>query len=148
MNWFKQLFSRRRLYNDLSEEIQQHLQEKIEELVASGIHRKEAAAAAGRDFGNITLVQEYSRAFWRWPSMQVFFADLCYALRTLRKTLGFTATAKVTLALGIGANTSIFMLLDAIRLRSLPVQNQQELAEVWITDSGHQGWASISNMEN
>ncbi len=139
MNWFKQLFSRRRVYNDLSEEIQQHLQEKIEELVASGMPRKEAAAAAGRDFGNITLVQEDSRAVWRWPSIEGFFADLCYALRTLRKTLGFTATAKVTLALGIGANTSIFMLLDAIRLRSLPVQNQQELAEVWITDSGHQG---------
>ena len=139
MNWFKQLFSRRRLYNDLSEEIQQHLQEKIEELVASGMPRKEAAAAAGRDFGNITLVQEDSRAVWRWPSIEGFFADLCYALRTLRKTLGFTATAIVTLALGIGANTSIFMLLDAIRLRSLPVQNQQELAEVWITDSGHQG---------
>ena len=138
MNWFKQLFSRRRVYNDLSEEIQQHLQEKIEELVASGMPRKEAAAA-GRDFGNITLVQEDSRAVWRRPSIEGFFADLCYALRTLRKTLGFTATAIVTLALGIGANTSIFMLLDAIRLRSLPVQNQKDLAEVRITDSGHQG---------
>ena len=68
------------LYNDLSEEIQQHLQEKIEELVASGMPRKEAAAAAGRDFGNITLVQEDSRAVWRWPSIEGFF----YALRFLR----------------------------------------------------------------
>jgi predicted permease len=139
MSWFKQLFSRRRLYNDLSEEIREHLEEKIEELVATGIPRKEATAAARREFGNVTLTEEDSRIVWRWPSIESFFADLRYALRTLRKTLGFTATAIVTLALGIGANTAIFMLLDAIRLRSLPVQNPQELAEVRITDSGHQG---------
>ncbi len=139
MNWLKQLFSRRRLYNDLSDEMQQHLEEKIEELVASGIPRKEATAAARREFGNATLIENDSRDVWRWPSVESFFADIRFALRTLRKSPGFTATAFLTLALGIGANAAIFMLLDAIRLRSLPVQDSQELAEVRITDPGHQG---------
>src|SRR5580704_5229007 len=139
MNWLKQVFSRRRLYNDLSDEMHQHLEEKIEELVASGLPRKEATAAARREFGNVTLMEEHSRRVWQWPNIESFFADVRYALRILSKNPGFTATAIITLALGIGANTAIFMLLDAIRLRSLPVQNPQELAEVRITDSGHQG---------
>ncbi len=139
MNWLKQLFSRRHLYDDLSEEIREHLEEKIEELVASGMARKDAAAIARREFGNVTLTEENSREIWRWPSIESFIADIRYALRTLRKSAAFTVTAIVTLSLGIGANTAIFMLLDAIRLRSLPVQNPQELAEVRITDAGHQG---------
>jgi putative ABC transport system permease protein len=139
MNWFKQIFSRRRLYSDLSDEMHQHLDEKIEELVATGMPRKEATAAARREFGNVTLIENDSREVWRWPSLEGFFADVRYALRTLRKAPGFAATAILTLALGIGANTAIFMLLDAIRLRSLPVQNPQELAEVRISDFGHHG---------
>src|ERR1700674_3580254 len=62
MSWFKQFFSRRRLYNDLSEEIRAHLDEKIDELVASGMPRKEATRAARREFGNLTLVEEDSRS--------------------------------------------------------------------------------------
>ncbi len=139
MNWLKQIFSRRRLYDDLSDEMHQHLEEKIEELVAGGLPRKEATAAARREFGNVTLVENDSREVWQWPSIESLLTDLRFALRTLRKSPGFTATAIVTLALGIGANTAIFMLLDAIRLRSLPVQDPQELAEVRITGSGHQG---------
>jgi len=139
MKWLKQLFSRRRLYNDLSDEMQEHLEEKIEELVASGISRRQATAAARRAFGNVTLIERDSREVWRWPSIESFLAVVRYALRTLRKTWGFTATVIITLALGIGANAAIFMLLNAVRLRSLPVQDPQELAEVRITDSGHQG---------
>jgi predicted permease len=139
MSWLKQSFSRRRLYNDLSIEMQEHLDEKIEELVGTGMSRKEAGAAARREFGNVTLFEQDSREIWRWPSIENLLMDLRYASRTLRKSPGFAATAIVTLALAIGANTAIFMLLDAIRLRSLPVQDPQELAEVRITDSGHQG---------
>jgi predicted permease len=139
VNWLKQLLSRRRLYNDLSSEMRQHLDEKIDELVAAGMSEKEATAAARRAFGNVTLIEEDGREVWQWPSMESFIADLRYALHTLPRSAGFTITAIVTLALGIGANTAIFMLLDAIRLRSLPVEDPKELVEVRITDSGHQG---------
>jgi hypothetical protein len=75
--WVKQLFSRR-CYGDLSNEIQQHLDEKTEELVASGLSRKEAAMTARREFGNVTLVEERSREVWRRPSLEDFFLDIRY----------------------------------------------------------------------
>src|SRR6267378_4221279 len=116
MNWFKQLFSRRGLYDDLSEEIQEHLEEKIEELAAGGMSREEATAAARREFGNITLMEEDSRAVWRWPSLEDFLSDVRFGARTLRKSLAFTAIAVLTLALGIGADTAIFSLVNGILL--------------------------------
>src|SRR5229473_432316 len=136
MNWFKQLFSRRRLFNDLSEEIQAHLEEKIEELVATGMPRKEATAAARREFGNVTLVEQDSRTVWRWPSIENFLMDIRYGLRMLRKNPGFTAVAVLTLALGIGANTAIFTAFDALVLRPLPVKDPDSLAAVFRTTPG------------
>jgi predicted permease len=127
MNWVKQLFSRRRLYNDLSEEIQEHLDEKIEELVAGGISRKEATAVARREFGNLTLTEERGREVWQWPSIENLFMDVRYGLRILRKNPGFTAVAVLTLALSIGANTAIFSLLYSLTLRNLPVPHPEQL---------------------
>src|SRR2546426_3393630 len=141
MMWLKQLFSRRPLYDDLSEEIHEHLEEKIEELVASGMPRKEAAAAARREFGNVTLIEEDSRRVWRWPSIEDFFMDVRYGLRMLRKNPGFTALAVLILGLGIGANTAVFSVLHAVLLRPLPYKEPEQLTMLWVTDSRPRGWA-------
>src|SRR5882724_200109 len=96
MSWLKQFFLRRRVYGDLSEEIREHLEEKIDELVAEGMSRKEATAAARRAFGNLTLTEEDSRNVWRWPSVEELLADVRYGLRALRHNPMFTVVALLT----------------------------------------------------
>ena len=90
MNWLRQLFSRRRLYRDLSEEIQAHLDEKVEELVADGMPRAQAIQSARREFGNVGLIEENSREIWTWPSVEEIFSDIRYGLRALRHNPVFT----------------------------------------------------------
>ncbi len=136
MIWLQQLLSRRRLYNDLSDEMHQHLEEKIEELVASGMSRKEAGHAALREFGNITLIEEDSHAVWRWPSLEGLFSDIRYGVRVLRKNPGFTSVAVLTLALGIAVNTTVFTAFDALFLRPRPVKDPDSLASVFRTTPG------------
>jgi putative ABC transport system permease protein len=145
MKWIRQLFSRRRLYGDLSEEIQEHLEEKIEELVASGLSRKEAAAAARREFGNITLVEESSREVWRWPAVEDFFMDVRFGARMLRKNPGFTLVAVVTLALGIAANSTIFSAVSAWILRPPSIEDPGRVAVVLTVDPAKQGWGWYRN---
>jgi len=139
MNWFRQLFSRRRLYGDLSEEIHQHLEEKIEELVASGMPRKEATAAARREFGNVSLIEQDSREAWQWPSIENFLMDVRHGLRVLRKNPGFTAIAVLTLALGIGANTVVFSYINAWMIKPLPYPQADRLM-VFEPHDKKKGW--------
>ena len=127
MNWLKQLFSRRRLYGDLGEEIREHLEEKMEEFVRNGMSKKDAESAARREFGNVMLTQEDSRDVWRWPSIENFLSDVRYGLRTLSYNPGFSIVAILTLALGIGANTAIFSVVHAALIRPLPCAEPSRL---------------------
>src|ERR1700691_2885690 len=85
MNWFTKLFSRSR-YDDISAEIREHLDEKVEELVASGKSRPEAIATARRQFGNVALIEERTREVWQWTWLENLLTDVRYALRMLRKS--------------------------------------------------------------
>ena len=131
MTWFERWFSRRRLYSELSEEIREHLEQKVEELVARGMRREEAEHAARREFGNLTLTEEDSRAVWRWTWAENVLMDLRYGLRMLRKSPGFTAVAVLTLAVGIAANTAVFTAFDAVFLRPRATAHPERLARVF-----------------
>src|SRR5712692_1875979 len=134
MMWLKQLFSRRRLCDDLSEEIQEHLEEKIGELVAGGMSRKEATYAARREFGNVRLTEEDSRAVWRWAAIEDFFMDIRFGARMLRKNPGFAAVVIVTLALGIAANTTIFSALNGWMLRPPKIKDPSRVVMIFSTN--------------
>ena len=90
MRWFQQLFSRRSRYNDLSVSMQEHLEEKIEELMEDGIPRAEAERAARREFGNVALIEERSREVWQWAMIESLWADAKLALRRIRKSPGIS----------------------------------------------------------
>ncbi|HEY2171129.1 MAG TPA: ADOP family duplicated permease [Candidatus Angelobacter sp.] len=130
MNWLQQLFSRRREYRNLSDEIAEHLQEKIDELVASGMLRQDAEAAARRQFGNPLLLEEHSREVWQWATFDAILRDLKYALRQLRRNPGFTFTVLLTLGVAIGANTAVFSMVNALLLRPLPYSEPERLASL------------------
>ncbi|MES2221861.1 MAG: ABC transporter permease, partial [Acidobacteriota bacterium] len=129
--WLKQICSRSRLSADLSEEMQQHLEEKIEALVAGGMPREESVHAARRAFGNATLIEQRSREVWMWPLLEALSRNLRYAFRVLFNNPGYTVTILLTLALGIGANTAIFTVNYATLLAALPYPQPKQLVVIW-----------------
>jgi len=133
MSWLKQIFSRRRRFGDLSEEIREHLAEKVEELVAAGMPRKEAEQAARREFGNVTLIEHDGREVWKWVWMENLASDLRFSLRMLRKSPAFTLTAIVVLSLGLCVNTAIFAFVDVALLQPLPYRDPARLVGVYET---------------
>src|SRR5580698_7561518 len=135
MRWLNRLFFRRTLYTDLSEEIRQHLTEKTESLMAQGMSREDAECAAKREFGNVTGIEERSREPWLWPGIESLWGDTRFAFRQLFKNFGFTLSACLTLALGIGATTAIFSMVNSVLLRPLPFPEQERL--VWVSQQDH-----------
>lgn len=130
MSWLRNLSFRTHSNDDLAEEIREHIAERTAALIEQGREPEEAAREARRAFGNATLARERSVEIWQWRWLENLWADLRFALHQLRKSPGYTITAILTLAIGIGANAAIFTLIDDIMLRSLPVSHPEQLVEI------------------
>jgi hypothetical protein len=116
-----------RVNRDLAEEMQAHIEENASDLIERGIPANEAQQRARREFGNTTLLIETSREVWLWRWLEQLFQDLRYGVRTLRRAPVFTAIAILSLALGIGANTAVFSLVNTVLIKALPVRDPEQL---------------------
>ncbi len=121
------LFGKRRFESDLDDEIAFHLEMKARQNREAGAGTEEARYAARRQFGNAALLREAAREAWGWRWLDSLCQDLRYGFRTLRNNAGFSTVAIITLALGIGANTTVFSVLNAVLLRDLAVDDPGRL---------------------
>src|SRR5437868_1180816 len=123
MRWWR----RRDREQDLERELHSDLELEAAELQENGLSAEDARYAARRAFGNTTLVKEEVRRTWGGRWFEDFFKDIRHAARHLRKAPGFAAAAVVSLAVGIGANSAIFTIINAVLLKSLPVRDPGNL---------------------
>jgi putative ABC transport system permease protein len=142
---FAALFRRRKPTDDLEEEIRAHLAMEEQENLESGMPLEEARYAALRRFGNVTLAQERSREMWGWVPIGAFLQDARYGLRILGRDRGFTVVAVLTLALGIGVNTTIFSLVNSMLLRKPPVNDPDRLMMLLSKNPGAGSLADEAN---
>jgi predicted permease len=143
MNGIPNFFRRRKLYNDLSQEIRLHIEERTEQLIGEGVTLKEAEQQARAAFDNRTLLEQRGREVWQWPTLESIVADVRFALRQLRKSPGFTIAAVLTLALAIGANAVVFGIMDGLVLRPLNVPQSESLYGTHYGDNP--AWQSYPN---
>ena len=145
MGMWNRLFARKRRYDDLAVSIEEHLAERADELEAEGMPRAEAEQAARREFGNVTLLKERSREVWQWQALESLCADLRHVLRRLGKAPAFTATVLLTLAIGIGANTAVFSVVDGVLLKPLAYPDADRLVALTLNAPGAAGLADFSS---
>ena len=133
----RSLFRRRREEQQLHDELQFHLERQIEQNLAAGMLPEEARYAALQLFGGVQQIKEECRDMRRVRYIEHFVQDLRYGLRMLAKSPGFTSVIVLSLALGIGANTAIFSLIDAVMLKMLPVRQPEQLVLLNWVSKGH-----------
>lgn len=136
-------FFRNRRYDDISVSIQEHIDERTDELMEEGMPRDVAERAARRDFGNVTLLRERSREVWQWRRLESLLMDLKHVCRRLRRSPGFAITVVLTLAIGIGANTAVFSVLNSVLIRPLPYPEPQKLVALHLNAPGAPGLADF-----
>jgi hypothetical protein len=139
------LLHRRRIEGEIPEELRDHLEREIEAHRSRGVLAEEARRLALRDLGGMTQTIESTRAV-RATWLDTMWRDVIYGARVLRRSPIFTTVAVLSLALGIGANAAIFQLVDAVRLRSLPVPNAHELVDV--RPSGAQAFGTYEDVNS
>ncbi len=143
MSRFSRFFSRNRRSVDISVSVQKHLDERASEPMEEGMPHDEGERTARRDFANGTLLRERSREVWQWQRLESLLVDLKHVWRRLRRSPGFAITVVLTLAIGIGANTAVFSVLNSVLLRPLPYPEPQQLVSLHINAPGAPGLAEF-----